>query len=984
MTSVPVFLPGPVAVVPSEKVYARLAPHTNPLRLIEEMGRLAWAGALPARIEDDPGRLVVYTDTHVAWLFVTQRGDAYRLGSASLRGFRDEERLLRGALLLQSASGWFGFHQLRDIPPGRMSAHWPLLRHAWQNVNRTEERRPLLPPHHDAYLDLMTRVIDAGRDIEDARQQDAPPIHYRRKESTREERYSARGVYAFRLLRPAPLTVGSMVYLADQPDLRGRVRRINGTEVVVRFETAVDYGRIPAQGSFMVASSDRVFRAQSDAVETLRRTGAVNPGLLTQLVDRRLTPYRTDPGHRPRGALDPDSQLSAFQRALAVPDLLLILGPPGTGKTRTITEIAVACTARQERVLVTSHTNRAVDNVLEQLPEDLFVVRVGNEDTVTGRARGLMVEKHFLAMRERILAATEGTASRLAVFGDKEDVAGRWLAHLGDALTEIRTAEREEHGHTVAFDEVVRRLAPALAERITAAGSRMTSAHATVERLTARARGWERRHTAARDRSNSGILAFLHRWLAGVWQGRLEVVLRELASVREELAQAETALDAERAEAERECGAHPEASRVLAVRDAARRRCEKATADASGAVRMIRTMIETVVPSPYEPMTDREQLTDPAVYDRLARTLALFRARAGILAEWRSGIGDVELDLQRELVRYADVVAATCIGTATAKLLADLEFDLVIVDEAGQISTPNLLVPLVRGRRTVLVGDHQQLPPYLDEEVRAWGDGLAREGTLPPAAAREVGELLSRSAFERLYGEVPPEHRVMLTMQRRMPREIGEFVSAAFYDGVLRTDHPGWTGDPVFTSPFAMVDTSDRPVDERCEEPDGRGSDGNRRGYVNALEADLVVRLVTEYTRYYQDWAVIVPYRAQAERIRAGLARTLGDSTEVADNVGTVDSFQGGERDLIVYAFTRSNTHGDVGFLKELRRLNVAVSRAKRQLVLVGDVATLSAARDEGFRRLMRQMLDHLRRVGDLRPSAEVAERLGRLDDGEV
>jgi superfamily I DNA and/or RNA helicase len=169
-----------------------------------------------------------------------------------------------------------------------------------------------------------------------------------------------------------------------------------------------------------------------------------------------------------------------------------------------------------------------------------------------------------------------------------------------------------------------------------------------------------------------------------------------------------------------------------------------------------------------------------------------------------------------------------------------------------------------------------------------------------------------------------------------------------------------------------MVDTSDRPFDERRET--ARGDTGTRaeRGYVNALEADLIVALVAGADRWYRDWAVIVPYRAQARRIAQALAAVGMDSRKVDDGVGTVDSFQGGERDLIVYGFTRSNDRGAVGFLTELRRLNVAVSRAKQQLVVVGDLATLTAATDPGFRSTALLMVENLRRDGDLRPSTEV------------
>ncbi|MFY1671304.1 AAA domain-containing protein [Plantactinospora sp. WMMB334] len=209
-----------------------------------------------------------------------------------------------------------------------------------------------------------------------------------------------------------------------------------------------------------------------------------------------------------------------------------------------------------------------------------------------------------------------------------------------------------------------------------------------------------------------------------------------------------------------------------------------------------------------------------------------------------------------------------------------------------------------------------------------------------------------------------------------MPAELAQFVSAAFYRGLLETEHPGGPPDPVFRAPLAMIDTSDQPATRRREQPD-RTADGlGRPGYVNELEARLIVQLLGRYATRYADWAVIVPYRAQAELITQLLSKELGD-TEVVDNVGTVDSFQGGERDLIVYGFTRSNHRGEIGFLSELRRLNVAITRPRRQLVLVGDTATLRTARDPSFAALIQSLTDHLDAVGDRRPSLEIESVLG-------
>ncbi|WP_336207179.1 DEAD/DEAH box helicase [Nonomuraea sp. LPB2021202275-12-8] len=969
MSTVPVFLTTGVAVVPSPKVYAKLAQDTHPLALVQEMDDLARAGALPARVDD--GRLAVYTSRYVAWLYPSRQGDAYSLGGAAPRRFRDEERLVEAALLLRCQYGWHAYHHLRDVP-AHGSAHWDLLLRAWSQAAAPSRPASPLPPAHTLYLDLMSQVIEAGRDIEVTRQHDADPLLYRNKASTREQRHSVRDVYTFRLLRAADVPEGTVLYLRESPDLRGRVLRVRDLDVTIRFERAVDYGRIPAAGALMTMPSDRIYQAQADAVARLRDGRSVNAGLLHQLVDRRVAPFQPHAHARPREPLDEGSgQLAAFQRALAVPDLLLVLGPPGTGKTRTIAQIVAACAGRQ-RVLVTSHTNRAVDNVLEKLPEDVFTVRIGNEDKMTAHARTLMVENRVQLEQRRVLAATEGTEAALRPFAGSDSAAGHWLSYLDRSLDGADAADTQARRLAAEREAAVARATAPLAGRLEAAGSAAAGARATAQALDDACRRARDRYEAGLTRARSGLLAFLWRWVAGRRLLRSREAEQAAAVARAESDAASTALAAVREEADRLAEADPAANELARAVDAAAGRRRAELAQAEQAASMVRSMITAWLPlDPAAPGADLSHWRDER--ERLARATTQLAARAELLTAWRAGIAETGEELQHELVRYATVVGATCIGTATAEILADLEFDLVIVDEAGQISTPNLLVPLVRGRRALLVGDHHQLPPYLDEEVSDWAAGLRADAELPQPAIDRIGDILRRSAFEQLYGTLPEDHQVMLRLQRRMPREIAEFVSAAFYGGILRTEHPGGGRDPIFRSPFAMIDTSDLPDAERREEE----LTGEAKGYRNRAEADLIARLVRAYAPRYKDWAVIVPYKAQAELIRS----KLGGGTDVAGHVDTVDSFQGGERDLVVYGFTRSNAQRKIGFLKELRRLNVAISRARAQLVVVGDQATLTRAREPEFARLARAMIAHLGRVGDLRPSREAGRLIDEIEE---
>ncbi len=182
--------------------------------------------------------------------------------------------------------------------------------------------------------------------------------------------------------------------------------------------------------------------------------------------------------------------------------------------------------------------------------------------------------------------------------------------------------------------------------------------------------------------------------------------------------------------------------------------------------------------------------------------------------------------------------------------------------------------------------------------------------------------------------------------------------------------------DPLLGSCLAIIDTSDLPARERAERSRKNSETWQAAGHDNPAEAKLIIDLVARYSATRLSWAVIVPYRAQAQYLRARLAELLGNETLVNDNVGTVDAFQGGERDVVIFGFTRSNPDGRIGFLSELRRLNVAITRARHQLILVGDFATLRAARDPGFADLAKALHAHALAHGEIHSSVTLRTRL--------
>ena len=257
----------------------------------------------------------------------------------------------------------------------------------------------------------------------------------------------------------------------------------------------------------------------------------------------------------------------------------------------------------------------------------------------------------------------------------------------------------------------------------------------------------------------------------------------------------------------------------------------------------------------------------------------------------------------------ADVVAVTNNSAATLAR----EFDLVVLDEATQSTCAASCIPLVRADRAVLAGDHRQLPPYSASDE-------------PPESS------YGHSLFEHLYadGGVYDGVGLQLQTQYRMHRDIAYFPNRRFYDRTLRN---GRAVDPL----------SDRPALEGYNVGGRVETVGHSKA--NPTEARLVAHLVQDLLSDVpaEEIGVITPYSAQVSKIR----EVLAERTDAADGVtvDTIDSFQGGERTATVLSLVRSNAAGNIGFLGRPvdgpRRLNVALTRAKRYCAVVADWHTL-------------------------------------------
>ncbi|NUQ65691.1 MAG: AAA family ATPase [Pirellulales bacterium] len=324
--------------------------------------------------------------------------------------------------------------------------------------------------------------------------------------------------------------------------------------------------------------------------------------------------------------------------------------------------------------------------------------------------------------------------------------------------------------------------------------------------------------------------------------------------------------------------------------------------------------------------------------DRYRRARPSRDERREIRQEAKSLLADarrLESQAVEHILDTADVLCATTTGL-DSEILGNRRFGLAVIDEAGQTTEPGCWIPLLRCDRVVLAGDHCQLPP-----------------TVISAEAAEGG--FTVSLFERLMAFYGKQVSRRLAVQYRMHHSIMDFSSEEFYEGDLiaddsvRThrlaDREGVQATPLTESPLDFIDTAGAGFEEEME------ADGESR--FNRGEADVVrgkVEALFSAGLSPNEIAVIAPYAAQVRWLRQQLDHP-------GLEIDSVDGFQGREKEAVVISLVRSNPAGAIGFLADIRRTNVAMTRARRKLIVIGDSATLAG------HPFYRRMLEYFERV---------------------
>ncbi len=635
----------------------------------------------------------------------------------------------------------------------------------------------------------------------------------------------------------------------------------------------VDLSALSEKGTLVVdtTKADAALDKQKVAVDAVRYGRAVDPGLGDYIMDPALVAV-------PRIAdvdfiqyqIDEDKQ-EAVKVAVSGPSLMVVEGPPGTGKTMFITELVLQTLKMDpsSRILLTSQTHVALDNSLERISkeggEQIRAVRIGHEgdERIAASSKALLVDKKLPSMRKeavergRAFIETWAAAHGVDIANTRMAMAIGTHAGLKERLESIEAEISQIHGLSVGERES---MDPEVRDGLDDQLGGLIAEQASMERALKESLAELRKYESDKD------------------------LIKELAET-----------------------------------------------DAY----QLRSWAET-----YAPQTPEGK--------QLKKMIAAH-------VDWETRFGRGR-EFRAALIASSNIVAGTCLGVMGIPGRNEITYDLCIVDEASIATPTEVLVPMSRAKRTVLVGDNMQLSPFQDPDLKS--SGLLKKHGLT-SADQQI------TLFKHLTEHLPDELHKVLKSQHRMLPEIGDMISECFYKRQLNSIPRG--ADPVLAStlPKPVIWKSTSRVPNHASRTAGTS-------HYNDLEVRIIERILTrvDFEIQHGKWkgnqrsvAVLTGYGEQRRRLQMAVDTSRHKWNSFSRIfVNVVDAFQGREADVTIFSVTRSDAKG-LGFLRELERINVALSRAKERLVIVGDHSYCMQV--EGDKNPLKGVIDYMRRHPD-------------------
>lgn len=588
-----------------------------------------------------------------------------------------------------------------------------------------------------------------------------------------------------------------------------------------------------------------------------------------------------------------DMQLDAVQGSLNTPEIFLIQGPPGAGKTTVIRKIVKQILDNKEEVLITSYQNLAVDNVLDGfLKDDVVPYRFGEEDNpVMQRICNEIAEEINYSLKNNVSKEKEEV-----VFKYKENI-NYYRGKVLDANNQIEL-----------FTELERLLS------IVKDYEGKSSSYISLENIFYDIK--EKINKISTDFSIDNVKMMMpkefsfdldiiekieqtQKYLEDVAKNMESMTIKKIIEKLKYLQEMDT---------------------IFNLED---REYQKIKHWIFDELRLVKT--SNIADHDYFEFSIEIGCILDDILDNIPEFIE--DDKYNIIKEFHHKIRNNPFLLEDVLKKYPDIRGTTCQKVGGAKFntaTKGINYNYVIVDEAGRANPLDLLIPLIKGYKIILVGDHKQLPHMLEQHIEQ-----------RMMESRDFNEELydkyiRESLFGRLFEQLPLNRKVMLDTQYRMTKEIGDLVSELFYDSKLKTG-TNIINDTNFYTNKGLVSFDIKGVQRKT----ASGS------WINNHECEAIIEKLIELDKSNENnkkisVGVISFYKAQVELIKSKV-RTI-EFKNIYVEVGTVDAYQGLEKDIIFISSVR--TEG-IGFISNPNRLNVSLSRAKKLVVMFGHLSNL-------------------------------------------
>lgn len=680
----------------------------------------------------------------------------------------------------------------------------------------------------------------------------------------------------------------------------GHMREFSNGHMIIDLTPQIDCSNIASSGEISISMkrAEIALERQRKALKSIRYKENVNPEISEIIFNPTLATSKNNLMLTEDDCESKEidkSKLISLEKALSVDNIFLLQGPPGTGKTTFISELVYQILNGNDKyrgnpdakILIASQSHVAVDHSLAKIKKlipDIKMIRIGILDKLAESSREYTLD---IFCREWTQKVIENCKSALAKYKQEIGI-DESLQEKNSIIIEIDSITQEIEALIDELKKVETEL-----EKINILDSKWQFVNdkiATMKQIVSiKTAGVTEEHLSQIIDEFTDSLSRLN--------DKLALVIDESIALSEQKIQLQeqyVAIDNELSVKRREVNEWKEILGISSNEDYAQ----------------VKADIQ---------MALKENKKKYAQYSKIE----------SLCKEWQKRVAQGD-GLLQESIADSTLVGATCLGIASLSVAVESKFDWVIVDEAGKATPSEILVPICLGRKVVLVGDHKQLPPVVDEALLKIQDKERMN------IKREDLEL---SLFEYLERNLNDDCKSILDEQYRMNPVIGDLISKLFYEGKLisRTSREEKTIPlKIYESkPLVWLSTASRS--DRREE---RISDS----YRNTCEAKIIFDQLLEIDeelgelKLKKETAIIAGYRGQRDRL-TGLYESSYKARfhNMTVEINTVDAFQGRETDIVFYSVVRSNEDGNLGFLKDVRRLNVAFSRARELLVVVGD-----------------------------------------------